>query len=57
MILSSLVNFVHDFRDDQFLLTSIRQAEELSMTVPTSANFGAHSNEVDPPAEKSAISR
>jgi len=24
--------------------------------VPTSANFGAHSNEVSPPAEKMAIS-
>ena len=34
---------------------SIRQAEELSMTViPAAANFGAHSSEVPPPAEKIA---
>ena len=39
-----------------FLLESILHAEELSMTfVPFSANFGAHSNDVDPPAEKRAI--
>ena len=36
---------------------SIRQAEELSITVvPAAANFGAHSNEVEPPAEKMAMS-
>src|SRR5829696_1980875 len=34
---------------------SILHAEELSITViPASANFGAHSNEVLPPAEKMA---
>ena len=40
-----------------FLSGSILQAEELSITVvPTSANFGAHSKEVPPPAENNAIS-
>ena len=40
-----------------FLVSSIRHAEELSTTVvPTSANLGAHSNEVSPPAENKAIS-
>src|SRR5690606_20292058 len=40
-----------------FLSGSIRQAEELSITVvPTVANLGAHSREVSPPAENSAIS-
>ena len=40
-----------------FLLGSIRQAEELSITtVPCSANLGAHSIEVSPPAENNAIS-
>src|SRR5690606_15775765 len=35
----------------------IRQAEELSTTVvPAAANFGAHSKEVSPPAEKIAKS-
>ena len=39
------------------LLGFILQAEELSITViPASANFGAHSKEVSPPAEKIAIS-
>ena len=34
---------------------SIRQAEELSMTVmPAAANLGAHSKEVVPPAENKA---
>src|ERR1043165_8298257 len=38
-----------------FLVGSIRQAEELSITVmPASANLGAHSREVLPPAENSA---
>src|SRR5579863_1135830 len=38
-----------------FLVGSIRQAEELSMTViPAAANFGAHSRLVLPPAEKRA---
>src|SRR6476620_7591901 len=37
------------------LVASILHAEELSITVmPASANFGAHSNEVLPPAEKMA---
>src|SRR5680860_262299 len=40
-----------------FLVLSIRQAEELSTTVvPFSANFGAHSREVSPPAENRARS-
>ena len=40
-----------------FFVGSILQAEELSTTVvPTSANFGAHSKEVSPPAENNAIS-
>ena len=40
-----------------FFVGSILQAEELSITtVPISANFGAHSREVPPPAEKIAIS-
>ena len=39
-----------------FLFESIRQAEELSITVvQAAANFGAHSKEVSPPAEKRAI--
>src|SRR5450755_1599130 len=39
-----------------FFVGSILQAEELSTTViPAAANFGAHSSEVAPPAEKSAI--
>ena len=40
-----------------FLSASIRHAEELSITVvPTSANLGAQSKEVFPPAEKRAMS-
>src|SRR5690606_25750341 len=40
-----------------FLSTSLLQAEELSITVvPFLANLGAHSKEVSPPAEKSAMS-
>src|SRR5690606_10901398 len=39
------------------LSKSMRHAEELSITVvPAAANFGAHSNEVEPPAENKAIS-
>src|SRR3982750_3134083 len=39
------------------LVGSILQAEELSITViPAAANFGAHSSEVLPPAEKIATS-
>src|SRR6202012_1524669 len=38
-----------------FFVGSMRQAEELSMTViPAAANLGAHSREVLPPAEKRA---
>ena len=38
-----------------FLVGSMRQADELSMTVmPAAAKAGAHSVEVPPPAEKSA---
>ena len=38
-----------------FLVGSIRQAEELSTTVmPAAANWGAISNELLPPAEKIA---
>ena len=40
-----------------FFVGSILQAEELSITVvPTAANFGAHSKDVSPPAEKIARS-
>ncbi|MNX44388.1 hypothetical protein D3C86_748720 [compost metagenome] len=40
-----------------FFVGSILHADELSITVvPAAANFGAHSNEVSPPAEKTAIS-
>ena len=40
-----------------FLEGSILQAEELSITtVPASANLGAHSKDVDPPAENKAMS-
>ncbi len=39
-----------------FLDGSIRHADELSITVvPASANFGAHVNEVSPPAENIAM--
>ena len=40
-----------------FFVGSMRQAEELSTTVvPASANRGAHSSDVSPPAEKIAMS-
>src|SRR5690554_2312927 len=40
-----------------FLSSSILKAEELSTTrQPIAANFGAHSNEIPPPAEKRATS-
>ncbi len=57
IILSSLVNKCALISGTMsFLSGSILQAEELSITVvPTSANFGAHSSEVLPPAEKIAI--
>ena len=45
-----------NFRNNEFFVGSIRQTLELSMTKqPTSANFGAHSKEVCPPAENIAI--
>src|ERR1700722_5749582 len=56
MILSSRVS-VSAFSSGtiSFLVGSMRQAEELSITVmPAAANFGAHSREVLPPAEKRA---
>jgi len=58
IILSSLVSwFAFISGTTNFLVKSILQAEELSITVvPTAANFGAHSNEVPPPAENKAIS-
>src|SRR5690554_3046031 len=58
MILSSFVKmFALISGTTNFLVGSIRQAEELSMTViPASANFGAHSKEVSPPAENNATS-
>src|SRR3990170_5490362 len=56
MILSSLVNASALISGTtNFLPGSILHAEELSITVmPASANFGAHSSEVLPPAEKIA---
>src|SRR5690606_9104061 len=40
-----------------FLEGSILHADELSTTViPASANLGAHSKEIEPPAENKAIS-
>src|SRR6478672_4626776 len=57
MILSSLESsFALISGTTSFLVGSMRQAEELSTTnVPTSANFGAISLEMLPPAEKMAI--
>ena len=57
IILSSVLNSAALISGTtNFLLSSIRQAEELSTTVvPTFANSGAHFNEVSPPAEKIAI--
>src|SRR5712672_3532337 len=56
MILSFLVNISALISGTtNGLLGSILHAEELSITViPASANFGAHSNEVLPPAENIA---
>src|SRR5688572_31327009 len=56
MILSSLPNTcAFTSGTTSFLVGSIRQAEELSITViPASANLGAHSSEVLPPAENKA---
>src|SRR5688500_20366652 len=58
MILSSLVRTPALISGTtSFLEGSILHAEELSMTViPASANLGAHSSEVLPPAEKIATS-
>ena len=58
IILSSLVNtLAFTSGTTNFLLGSILHAEELSITVvPTSANRGAHSKLVFPPAENKAIS-
>ncbi len=57
IILSSLVNTIALISGTtSFLVASIRQAEELSITVvPASANFGAQVNDVSPPAENTAI--
>ena len=58
MILSSLVSCDALISGTtNFLSKSILHADELSITVvPTSANFGAHSSDVPPPAENRAIS-
>src|SRR6188508_1794615 len=58
MILSSMVSTWPLISGTiSFLLTSILHAEELSITiVPASANLGAHSRDVPPPAEKIAMS-
>ena len=57
MILSSFVSTpAFTSGTTNFLVGSIRHAEELSITViPASANFGAHSCEVLPPAENKAM--
>src|SRR6186713_854042 len=56
MILSSFVRAsAFNSGTTSFFVGSMRQAEELSMTVmPAAANFGAHSREVLPPAENKA---
>ena len=58
MILSSFVNkCAFTSGTISFLVSSIRQAEELSITVVSAlANLGAHSKEVVPPAENKATS-
>src|SRR5688500_2374276 len=58
MIRSSIVNtWPFIYGTTSFLVGSILHAEELSITiVPASANLGAHSREVPPPAEKIATS-
>ena len=58
IILSEVVQLACiDFRNNQFFGGVILQAEELSITtVPASANLGAHSKDVDPPAENKAMS-
>src|SRR6187551_1145094 len=56
IILSSAVNAsAFSSGTTNFLVVSILHALELSITViPAAANFGAHSNDVPPPAEKIA---
>src|SRR3954464_9270790 len=56
MILSAALNtWAFTSGTTNFLVGSIRQAEELSITVmPAAANLGAHSSEVLPPAENKA---
>ena len=58
MILSEAVNLLAFISGMiNFLEESIRQSDELSITTaPESANFGAHYNDIDPPAENKAIS-
>ena len=58
IILSSFVSWLAFISGTtNFLVASIRQAELLSITtVPTSANLGAHSRDVPPPAENMAMS-
>src|SRR3990170_1866334 len=58
MIISSMVSSCPLISGTiSFLDGSIRQADELSITIePASAYFGAHSSEVEPPAENMAIS-
>src|SRR5690349_18053239 len=58
MILSSIVSTLPLISGTiSFFPGSILHAEELSITIdPASANFGAHSRDVPPPAEKMAIS-
>ena len=57
MIKSSVVNTAAlTSGTTNFLVGSILHAEELSITrIPAAAYFGAHSNDVVPPAEKIAI--
>ena len=57
IILSSRVNAsALSSGTTSFFVGSILHADELSITVmPAAANFGAHSSEVPPPAEKMAI--
>src|SRR5450631_666059 len=57
MIRSSFVNTsAFSSGTTSFFVGSILQAEELSITVmPASANLGAHSKDVPPPAEKIAM--
>jgi outer membrane murein-binding lipoprotein Lpp len=57
MILSAAVNSLALISGTISFSWIHSQADELSITVvPAAANFGAHSNEVSPPAENKAIS-